>query len=190
MSTTKWQNIAGSKKNFSARQVPNLCKLFTVSYILRYKSSGTVPCLQKLERKLAETIDRALFCSNSSNRHPIHYGHGLRTPSEEIAFTAQPKIKSQSQIFRYGRSKFCLPQRPKFSDFFDLCLHWVSVVRDYGQFDQRQRVLVTKSRREKHKSPDIYSLVNSEYTAVGETRGAGIGEPDAIHWLTFRVCCK
>ena len=27
--------------------------------------------------------------------------HGLRTPIEEIAFTAQPKINSQSQIFRY-----------------------------------------------------------------------------------------
>ena len=82
--------------------------------------------MQKLERKLAETIDRALFCSNSSNRHPIHY----------------------------------------------------------GQFDQRQRVLVTKSRREKHKSPDIYSLVNSEYTAVGETRGVGISEPTSFKNLT------
>ena len=30
--------------------------------------------------------------------------HGLRTPGEEITFTARPKIKSQSQIFRYGRS--------------------------------------------------------------------------------------
>ena len=49
--------------------------------------------------------------------------------SEEIAFTARPKIKSQSQIFRYCRSIFCLPHRPKFSDFFNLCLHWVSVVR-------------------------------------------------------------
>ena len=56
--------------------------------------------------------------------------HGLRTPREEIAFTARPKIHSHSQIFRYGRSIFCLPHRPKFSDFFDLCLHWVSVVRD------------------------------------------------------------
>ena len=55
--------------------------------------------------------------------------HGLRTPSEEITFTARPKIKSQSQIFRYGWSIFCLPYRPKISDFFDLCLHWVSVVR-------------------------------------------------------------
>ena len=35
-----------------------------------------------------------------------HHQHGLRTPGEEIAFTARPKIKSQSQIFRYGRSIF------------------------------------------------------------------------------------
>ena len=55
--------------------------------------------------------------------------HGLRTPREEITFTARPKIHSHSQIYRYGRSIFCLPQRPKFSDIFDLCLHWVSVVR-------------------------------------------------------------
>jgi hypothetical protein len=56
--------------------------------------------------------------------------HGLRTPREEIAFTARSKIKSQSQIFRYGGSIFCLPHRPDFSDIFDLCLHWVSVVRE------------------------------------------------------------
>ena len=55
--------------------------------------------------------------------------HRLRTPREEIAFTTRPKIQSQSQIFRYGGSIFCLPHRPDFSDFFDLCLHWVSVVR-------------------------------------------------------------
>ena len=54
---------------------------------------------------------------------------GLWTPREEIAFTARPKVQSQSQIFRYGGSKFCLPHRPKFPDIFDLCLHWVSVVR-------------------------------------------------------------
>ena len=59
------------------------------------------------------------------------HNHGLRTPGEEIAFTARPKIHSQSQIFRYGRSIFCLPHRPKFSDIFDLRLHCVSVVRGY-----------------------------------------------------------
>ena len=50
-------------------------------------------------------------------------------PGEEIAFTARPKINSHSQIFRYGQSIFCLPHRPKISDFFYLCLHWVSIVR-------------------------------------------------------------
>ena len=56
--------------------------------------------------------------------------HGLRTPRDEIVFTAWPKIQSQSQIFRYSQSRFCLPHRPNFSDIFDLCLHWVSVVRE------------------------------------------------------------
>ena len=59
-------------------------------------------------------------------------GHGLRTPREEIAFTAKPKIQSQFQIFRYGGSIFCLPHRPNFSDIFDLYLHWMSVVRASG----------------------------------------------------------
>ena len=58
------------------------------------------------------------------------HNHGLRTPREEITFTARPKIHSHSQVYRYGQSIFCLPQRPKFSDIFDLCLHWLSVVRD------------------------------------------------------------
>ena len=57
---------------------------------------------------------------------------GLRTPGEEIAFTARPNINSQSQIFRYGQSIFCLPHRPKFSDIFDLCLHWVSEVQSFN----------------------------------------------------------
>ena len=57
------------------------------------------------------------------------FSHGLQTPREKIAFTARPKIHSHSQIFRYGQSIFCLPHRPNFSDIFDLCLHWVSVVR-------------------------------------------------------------
>ena len=64
-------------------------------------------------------------------------------PGEEIAFTARPKIHSLSQIFRYGQSIFCLPHRPNFSDIFDLCLHWVSVVRVLtnlqGQITKRAR---------------------------------------------------
>ena len=50
-------------------------------------------------------------------------------PGEEIAFTAWPIIKSQSQIYRYGRSIFCLPHRHKISDFFDVCLQEFSLVR-------------------------------------------------------------
>ena len=64
------------------------------------------------------------------------YCHGLRTPREEIAFTARPKIHSHSQIFRYVGSIFCLPHQPKFSDIFDLCLHWVSVVRAYSDEEE------------------------------------------------------
>ena len=59
----------------------------------------------------------------------MYLTHGIWTPKEEIASTARRKIQSQSQIFKYGRSIFCLPHQPKFTDFFDLFLHWVSVVR-------------------------------------------------------------
>ena len=45
------------------------------------------------------------------------FRHGLRTPRQEIAFTEErPKIHSHSQISRYGRSIFCLPDLPEFSD--------------------------------------------------------------------------
>ena len=60
------------------------------------------------------------------NGRMFDWNHGLRTPREEIVFTARPKI--HSHIFRYSRSIFCLPHQPKLSDFFDLCHHWVSVV--------------------------------------------------------------
>ena len=66
-----------------------------------------------------------------------HWSHGLRTTREEIAFTARPKIHSHSQVFRYGRSIFCLPHQPNFSDIFDFCLHWVSVVRDWSWYISR-----------------------------------------------------
>ena len=71
-----------------------------------------------------------ILCQDRVPRPLQPTGHGLRTPDEEIAFTARPKIKSQSQIYRHGQSIFCLPHRPKISGFFELCLHWVSVVRE------------------------------------------------------------
>ena len=66
--------------------------------------------------------------------------HGLRTPGDEVAFTARPKINYHSQTFRYGRSIFCLPHWPKFSGFFDLCPHWVSVV--CGFLHQKFRLIL------------------------------------------------
>ena len=53
--------------------------------------------------------------------------HILRTPREEIAFTAWPKIHFHSQIFRYDQSIFCLPHRPNISDSFNFCLHLLGV---------------------------------------------------------------
>ena len=99
-----------------------------------------------------------LFGGSSKQREVAggsKYGsrHGLRTPREEIAFTARPKIHSHSQIFRYGRSIFFLPHRPKFSDVYDLCLHWVSVVRGWHQFKRgggsfrHNNALLTKPQR-------------------------------------------
>ena len=73
--------------------------------------------------------------------------HGLRKRSEEMAFTARPKINSQFQIFRYSRSIFCLPHRPTFSDFFDLCLHWVSVVRAESKLSKQARIVLFASNR-------------------------------------------
>ena len=84
---------------------------------------------------LRNTFKNNLFFSNLScllttpkTPYTLDFTHGPRTPREEIAFTAQSKIHSHSQFFRYGRSIFCLPHRPNFSDIFDLCLHWVSIV--------------------------------------------------------------
>ena len=81
-------------------------------------------CIVKKSIKLTQYT----IVVNSDVCSTLREHHGLWTPREEIAFTARPKIPSQ--IFGYGRSIFCLPHRLKFSDIFDLCLHWASVVRD------------------------------------------------------------
>ena len=69
------------------------------------------------------------------------FGHGLRTPRDEIVFTARPKINSHSQIYSYGQSIFCLPDQPNFSHIFDLCLHWVSVVRGQSHHPSQKWIL-------------------------------------------------
>ena len=54
---------------------------------------------------------------------------------EEIAFTARPKIKSQSQIDRYGQRIFCLPHRPKIQISLICAFIWClqSVIESIGQ---------------------------------------------------------
>ena len=89
---------------------------------------------QRINEKRNEIVCCCWFCQNKSefivlSGEQLCFVHGLQMPREEIAITAPSKIQSKSQIFRYGRSIFCLPHRPNFSDIFDLCLHWVSVVR-------------------------------------------------------------
>ena len=40
-----------------------------------------------------------------------------------------------------GQSIFCLPHRPKISGFFDLCIHWVSVVRGFrGRIIEKDQI--------------------------------------------------
>ena len=68
--------------------------------------------------------------------------HGLRTPGEEIDFTARLKSKSQSQIYRYGQSIFYLPHRHKISGFFVLCLHILGVRSPCMQSSQFRNSLV------------------------------------------------
>ena len=70
--------------------------------------------------------------------------HGLRTPGEEMVFTARSKINPHSQIFRYSRSIFCMPHRTKISDFFYSCLHWVSVVRVWHHRDSWGRLTFSR----------------------------------------------
>ena len=82
------------------------------------------------------------FISKQTMNFYFILDHGLRTPREKIAFTARPKIQSQSQIFRYGDSIFCLPHRPKFPGFFGFCLHWVSVGGTKGKMQKNQYIVL------------------------------------------------
>ena len=74
------------------------------------------------------------LCQNLLDIQRHELDHGLRTPTEEIAFTARLTINSHSKIFRYDQSIFCLPHPPNFSDIIDLVLHWVSVVRELDNY--------------------------------------------------------
>ena len=56
------------------------------------------------------------------------YGRPVRKSPSLQSQKSNPNPKFIDTVYN-GRSIFCLPHRPKISDFFDVCLHWVSVVR-------------------------------------------------------------
>ena len=111
-----------SRQNSVARMqfIQFFCNLLTLTYFDLFHKITTKTCYKS--RRAADLA-----------KHHDDPSHGLRTPGEEIVFTAQPKIKSQSQICRYGGSIFCLPHQPKISGFFYLCVHWVSIVRAWRE---------------------------------------------------------
>ena len=55
--------------------------------------------------------------------------HGGRMHDKEMACRTRPIITPQTQIFSYLSATF----GPNTSEFFDICLHWVSVVHDTAQ---------------------------------------------------------
>ena len=132
-----WEKLPQSNFNILMiilRLIRKKCAMYTVnaadSNVRKYRSSESMYAL------LCAVFVHCIGCCYVQYEPAVdHTNHGLRTHREEIAFTARPKIQSQSQIFRYGRSTFCLPHWPKFSDTFDLCLHWVSVVRGNKNLD-------------------------------------------------------
>ena len=63
------------------------------------------------------------FTVNAIKAYCTDYGRPVRKSPSLHSRKSTPTLKL------YGHSIFCLPHWPKFSDFFDLCLHWVSVVR-------------------------------------------------------------
>ena len=66
---------------------------------------------KKCKKKSNGCIVYTWFSNMENNFASIHcLIYGLRTPIEEIAFTAWLKI----MIYWYGRSTCCLPHRPKF----------------------------------------------------------------------------
>ena len=52
-----------------------------------------------------------------------------------VEFQAQGKQNNkQIQTRTLNLFIFCLPNQPNFSDIFDLCLHWMSVVRGFKDY--------------------------------------------------------
>ena len=72
-------------------------------------------------------------------------------------------------IFRYSRSIFCLPHQLNFSDIFDifdLCLHWVSVVRGLNFSEIANLLWILKTLRLTFLTPSSISRRESKLFQV------------------------
>ena len=100
--------------NLSGRVTVNATLLF-----LENSYTSSVVVKRDVQKKLIEVIQARnnnigngnLYAQSRLNPIPgeadvNECAHGLRTPREEIAFTARPKTQFQAQIFKYGRSIF------------------------------------------------------------------------------------
>ena len=105
-----------------------LCYRGSPPHIVLVDSLPLLDPINMLDNLAISLVNRLLPGLVTRHKDRLAFTHKPRTPGEEITFTAWPKINSDSQIFKYGQSIFCLPHRPNFSDIFDLCLHWVYVV--------------------------------------------------------------
>ena len=121
----EWNSLV-FKLSFLSFVLDKMTKILTIVFVC-----GTVAVVLSFLLSVREaTVCSAQF--NNGFKYFLkknYYFHRIRTPRAEIAFTAWPKIHSHFQIFRYCRSILCLPHRPNFSDIFDLCPYWMSVVR-------------------------------------------------------------
>ena len=74
-----------------------------------------------LLKKNAETVKCNCNCIG---------GHRGQMHDMEMACRTQPRIKPQTQIVT-AEAYFSAKFGPNVSDFFDLCLHWVLMMKDH-----------------------------------------------------------
>ena len=82
---------------------------------------GSLPCKNKTKAWLSLIWWKIQICCM------------LKTRTTDARWGNRLQCMVENPLSR--RSIFCLPHQPKFSDFSDLCLHWVSVVRGFYEWD-------------------------------------------------------
>ena len=130
------RNGVSFEKSFCEIRVKRICVNQEVGVLIWNNIFGSFGSLPR--QGLLRTIKETRLALAKFQGCYLLADHGLRTSDEEITFTTLPKIKSQSQIFRYSQSIFFLPHRPKISEFrvrgirilkSVACWHWKRFMR-------------------------------------------------------------